>query len=764
MSDLPTPEQILEELADKTLEQIARMAPVAFDDAIAEMTRYHRFLLELSSTPSTDGRPFSFAEIQGDSWMPPHREWTGQYRRLFERAAERIPEDGHFIKSLAYTPLRLMKPSSGQILSPDVVKKIVDLEPMMMHMIEAWLTKRTLIEASEGQSAEPRLALSGSDAKAYLGILPELIGSWESLLQKAASIYGWSKNSSRTDDECWSTYSESWVFLWQHLTNTAYCLAVAVWNEDEAGADHFHEALVRWPENLRIDFDYLHQFRHRRLVYPDLLKKNWHEALAQVEPLCFRYDQSPSPNQVFSGIISGAHDDVLLLVSALLLRWSIEGKQVSDIGGRNARAVLRRERGDEMGSRSRSRVFNFSSTFLDVLRLEMAGERYSEGSYARDLDQLVNSLDNMTERRVVPGRVYSPSTLHDRDGLGLSIAAIILAAHQEGGDASLSRGVETLAEEEEFLPEGDRSLRKCLQEISRLKSVLEEKPDQIFRGLRLLTSESVPDLSIESIIETLKTVETAINSVRQKRLKDRDVDATQLERIRSAVEDALLKGPSNLPFFQDIQIYRVSNLSEASPIDREFGEIKKAYLTDPPMDDRVSNFEEFFASSIQRETGIRIWRAFDQRDRTLRTIEYGIGQEEFWRSLEPLAHQTGSSPVLLVSRASEGRVIRDLRYERADKQGNIRIEHQPEKAKYGSYIATVNGIDLYGSDFENRVAWLFSGNTLSNIQYSESDDESHCVEVNYATEDGFVGQLQLRFSEHLTWSSTPIFEIKIEES
>lgn len=764
MSELPTPEQILEELADKTLEQIARMAPVAFDDAIAEMTRYHRFLLELSASRSSDGRLFSFAEIQGDSWMPPHREWTGQYRRLFERAAERIPDDGHFINSLAYTPLRLMKSSSGKVMPPDVVKNIVNLEPMMMHMIEAWLTKRTLIEASEGQSAEPKLALSGSDAKAYSGILPGLIGSWESLLQRAASIYGWSKNSSRSDDERWSAYCESWAFLWQHLTNTAYCLAIAVWNEDEAGADHFREALVRWPENLSIDLDDFHQFRHRRLVYPDLLRKNWREVLAQVEPLCFSYDQSPSPSQVFSGIIRGAHDDVLLLATALLLHWSIEGKQVSDIGGRNARAVLRREISNEVGSRSRPKVFNFSSTFLDVLRLEMAGERFLEGSYSSNLDQLVSTLDNMTERRVVPGRVYSPSTLHDRDGLGLSIAAIIVAAHQEGGDASLSRRIEILAEEEEILPEDDQSLRKCLREISRVKSALEEQPGKVSQGLRLLASEPEPDLTIEGIIETLEAAETAINSERQKRLKDRDVDETQLERIRSAVEDALLQGPSNIPFFQDVQVSCGPNLRATPPIKRVFGDIKKAYLTNPPMDDPILNFEDFFASSIQTDTCNRIWRAFSQRDRTLRTIEHAIFHDEFWQDLEPLAKQVGICPVLLVSRSSEGRAIRDLRYGRAEKQGDLKIEYHADKAIYGSYIASVNGIDLYGADFDDGVAWLFSGNTLSNVQYSELDNENHCVEVNYATEDDIDGQLHLRFSEHLTWSSAPIFEVRVKAS
>ncbi len=53
--DLPTPGQILEELADKTAAQIDRMAPVAFDDAWREMTRYHRFLLALNASRTPMG-------------------------------------------------------------------------------------------------------------------------------------------------------------------------------------------------------------------------------------------------------------------------------------------------------------------------------------------------------------------------------------------------------------------------------------------------------------------------------------------------------------------------------------------------------------------------------------------------------------------------------------------------------------------------------------------------------------------------------------
>jgi hypothetical protein len=76
--ELTRPEEILEELADKTAAQIERLAPVAFDSAFREMTRYHRFLLALGASRTPDGTAFNFAEVAGSAWHAPHKEWIRQ--------------------------------------------------------------------------------------------------------------------------------------------------------------------------------------------------------------------------------------------------------------------------------------------------------------------------------------------------------------------------------------------------------------------------------------------------------------------------------------------------------------------------------------------------------------------------------------------------------------------------------------------------------------------------------------------------------------
>jgi hypothetical protein len=432
--DLPTREQILEELADKAAAQIERLAPVAFDAAWSEMTRYHRFLLALNASRTPDGAPFNYAEVVGDAWHAPHRDWISQYRRLFERAADRIPDDDHFIHSLAYAPSHLLPGSGDPELPPNIVKVILDLGPMMMHRVEAWVTKRTTLETPRGESASSRLTLAGSDAKAYANILPSLVGAWEGLLQRAPSIYNWREGAGLDNAGLWSAFRTSWPFLWQHLSNTAYCLAIAVWNEDETGAALFREALVRWRHALRHRLgDDNAELQRRWLLFPDLLTLDWPDASARAAPLAYEYAPAPTPEQLFASLLTAGHRDVLLLTSALLLFWTMNDKQASDIGGRTAAALLREEGRDEDNPGRGRQDVGLRSLFLDVLRFEMAGERFRDGSYAADLDQLVAMLDNMTERRVVPGRVFTPSTLHGRDQLLLPVVAILAAATPDGG-------------------------------------------------------------------------------------------------------------------------------------------------------------------------------------------------------------------------------------------------------------------------------------------------------------------------------------------
>lgn len=759
MRDLPSPDDIFEELADKTAIQIDRLAPVAFDNAFREMVRYHRFLLALNASRTPEGAAFSYAELSGDAWNSPHRQWIGQYRRLFGRAMDRLPDDDHFIRSLSYAPNRLLPGPGDPELTPNVVTGILGLVAIMVHQIEAWVTKRTTVTVLEGQAAEPRLTLAGSDAKAYANVLHDIVGAWESTLQQAPAIYAWPERGNPDAEKSWSAFRASWPFLWQHLSNTAYCLAVAVWNEDETASTLFRQSLVRWRNTLSYRLEDPADLRRRRLLFPSILNLDWREASARALKVAYDYMPAPTPGQLFASILDGVHDDAVLLTAALLLFWTIEKKQATDIGGRNASALLSGKDDDEDSPRPR-RQFGFRSLFLDLFRLELAGEHFRDGTYAAELDGLVQMLDNMTERRVVPGRIFTPSTLRDRDDLLQSFVAMLAAAAPEDGDDAFLDRVAELAREEEVLPEGDRSLRNVVRQLERLGTTLERSQPQLARGLQLLAPGRDAEAVARKLRQTVDAAKSAIEEQRLERLKARHIDPVKLERIRTAIETALLNEPSKAPFFRDVQVGRADPGEEAAWRDITFNGVPKAQLTEPPMETISSHFEEWFVSGSRELAGRYAWEAFSRRARVEVRADAGLDHESFWRWIAPLVAQIGPDPVLVLSQATEGRAMRRIMRAVPADRPPLKIERRPRADSGGSYIGTVEGVDVFAAALSPGVAWLFSAKALRSIRYAETERPGCYLAVGFELGEQMKGTLRVRVRQQFDWANTPIFEIK----
>lgn len=759
MRDLPTPEQILEELADKTAAHMDRRANVAFDGALREMTRYHRFLLALNASRTPDGASFSFAEVAGDAWNKPHRDWVKQYSRLFERAADYISDDGHYLRSLAYIPLRILPGPNDPGLSPDITNGILDLGPMMMHRLEAWVTKRTVLDTPEGESAKPRLSLSGTDARAYENLLPALVWAWESLLERAPNLYNWGERRQHADLERWDAFRESWPFLWQHLKNTAYCLAVAVWNEDEVGASLFREALVRWPQSLKFALYGDELLPSRRYLFPDVMKVEWLAASRQATPFAYEYMHPLTPDQIFSTVIRGAHDDVLLLTAGLLSFWTVNAKQTSDIGGRTAWALLNRVDDRESHTVAAPNGIRFRSLFLDMLRFEIAGNRYADASYAGELDKLVETLDRMTERRVVPGRIYIPSTSHGREDILISLTALLAAAMPETGDDSFLRSISDISEDEKVLPGGDEALRAIVRELESIQSLLKDFSDQLKHAISVLAPEIDTQKVIDQLCKTVGDARETIEDKRRERLHERPVSLAKLEQIRADVQVALLKNASNVPFFRNVEIVKSTHEDSNEIREVVFPGIDKAVMVEPTMAAPAINLYDVLQSQTLKKAGAYAWEDFKRQPRTPKSFTGDFDEERFWKEIADLADQIGPDPILLVSQSVEGRALRNLLYPAGEEPPRLKIEQRPRSEAEGSYIANIEGVDVFGVDFPAGMAWLFSGQLLRQIKYAELDNQSHYVGVAFEFQDQDRVKLKLCFSQQFVWLDEPIFEI-----
>lgn len=765
--DLPAPEQIIEELANKVAVQIDRLAPVAFDRALDELIRYHRFLLELNAAAATDGTPFSYAEV-GSGFLPrlPHLVWIGQYRRLFERAANRLGDDTYFIERLAGLPIRLLPKPGDARQPPGIISAILNLGPGLAHRLEAWVTKRAVIATVADGSSQSRLSLAGSDSKAYAGVLKRIVGQWETLLQIAPSVYGWKLEQQASHRDRWSAYGKSWYFLSNHLQNTAYMLATAVWNEDEIGVVEYCDALVRWPEVSSYQRENSGELLNRRLIYPDLLGMDWPSAVSHLKPNLPAYMEEPSPKGLFSLLIQGAHHDCVLLAAATLLSWHMESKVATDIAARTALALLRRDVADAgSGFRHRNRArFDFRSIFLDIVRIELAGERYQQGGYGSELDRLVSSLDSMSERSVVPGRIYTPSTMDDREELRGAFLAMLLAVIPLEGDDGFSQRLGRLMEDEAALPQGDRSVRSLLQTLEAFQRTIESNSPSLRRGAIGLSA----NVEFESAVAALKAIiETSLATIRahrSARLERQPVDPAKMERIRSIMDSALLTPPADIPFFRGFALSGGADAGDGDIVQFDFGWIGKGQLVEPPMESEPGNFVEALTHEVCQHASNRIWRHFASRAREKLEVSVGVDDEAFWRVMKSTSPRVGVEPVLLVSRQAEERLIRRSFVYPSRSEALVRIERKPRDevgGNYGSYVATIEGIDVYGVDFPVGTAWLFSAQCLRSVGYTAIDGRGRHVQVAFAGDDEERGVVQVRYLQSIRWANSPILEMSL---
>ena len=178
------------------------------------------------------------------------------------------------------------------------------------------------------------------------------------------------------------------------------------------------------------------------------------------------------------------------------------------------------------------------------------------------------------------------------------------------------------------------------------------------------------------------------------------------------------------------------------------------------MESPSINLLDVLAEIAIRRAGDCIWRAFCCRERVAFAAHSRPNQGEYWREISPLIRQVGQNPVLVVSESAERQPLQRLLFARPSDRPNLNIERRLDKNTYRIYIATIEGVDVYSKNLAPGSAWLFSAQALNSVKYRVLDQQLRHVEVDYQPDDTSKGSLEVRFSQHLEWADTPIFEIR----
>ncbi|QIQ86444.1 MAG: hypothetical protein G9473_06900 [Erythrobacter sp.] len=757
MRSAATPEQIMEELADRVIAQIDRRAPTGFENALDELTEYHSFLLELYATRSDSGAPLSYAELGDDTWHQPHDRWIRQYRRLFDRAAERIPDGHRFIETLCYVQGRLLGSKWGDRLSPNVIASILDMQPILMHAVEAWVTRRSILEADEHGAAK-RFKLTGSDATSLASAMHGVVGAWESHLTIVSSSYGWSKVAGMEPAELWSRYALAWPFLRQHVAHTAYSLAVAVWNGDAISANLFREALVRWPGSALIDLQRDGLAQHPWLLMPSLIEMPWAEVSARPEADGAQFLDGPFPDSTFAELVDGLRNDVVLVIASLMLAWSREEGPVGGLASDVARALVS-GRGSDL-TEAQHNGFDFDRIVRGLIRLQLVGERFEDASHGGWLDGLVRRLDTMREKAVVPGRVYSPTTMHDREQLLFGDMAMLAAFAPKELPHSVSRAIEAIADDPTLLPSDDRSLRAILAELDRYRNTIDQDIEAFSAAITAVSPEADPNDAIENFRSVVEGMRTAIQDRRLQRLRDAPVDEEAIEALRSKAEEELLKSPADVPIFDDVEVFLLDG-HEGEPGQVRINGVQKGRFVRPPMEQESLNFSEVMARHVREGAGKYVLNAFSHIPKEEIWIYAQLSNPQFWIELSDAAKAVGDRPVLVVSHQDS---IEHLGWRTLRGDGplaKLDVKSDQGSRERGRYVATIESVEVFAMNIEPGTAWLTSARLLKRLGYAPTDGGR--VSLKYEGDDGeqaISGSLVFEFSQQMEWGLEPTFIVR----
>lgn len=755
-----TPAKILEHLADTVVGCIDRSAATSFRQTLGEMSRYHRFLIEIHMSEDSQGNPMDFAEF-GDfaSFETPHMQWTRQYRRLMEKASNKIDSEPEFMRTLSHLTSSLL-PDDSSGISYGVIDTILSLAALEVVFLEKWFTRRTTGDLLDPKTFKP-LYLATPDAKVYQEVVFEFVGAWETTGRRASRIYGWRETVRSPAADRWKHLAKSMPFMLQHLRYTAYLTASAVWNGDGIAAPRYQDMMVRWLPTVRPDIRDDAFTRHKWLLLPSTLPKTW-DALAEwlsAHSSAVRID-AMEPAALFTSVLRHLYDDVVNMTVAVMLGWYMADPKTLDLAGETARKLLFGEvikdgAVEPDGSRAPRNLFR--SVLFTILRGEIG---YGDGGYGTYLNQIVSFLTQPAEQLRVHSRPYVGFGWADRGEVTIPLLVIMVATLPPAGDDGVSDELDKVAANDKLLG-NDIALRRIIQELNRLTDFLKESTQHkmIDFGAKRLSPTVDTEKNIERLLGIFAACATKIEGRREERMRTAPLDRTKLNDLREAFEQIMNSPLAWLPWLAEVVVELTDKPLAAETI--QVVQINRGELTEPVVS-QLSVFPgEYMVEAFRLGMAQFVWDATIKRKST--QIDAGpLGQKETWKLIQEQARIVGEKPVMLLShqRASEIWSWVHEQEQVPDFIGALsRDNNHPTGSGFG-YVANIDGIDVYSFNISDEMVGLFSAKALKSVSYRALDAVGHLVRPDVEdSPDPKQAWLTADMALELEWDTSPYIRI-----
>lgn len=680
-----------------------------FANQLSDVIAFHAFLYGLAQLDDED---FNYAQLGSPGSLFGRalgEEWARSYLDMIRRAIERLPDEAEFVRRVAHAPAHIYSRVAGRV-TPKALRPILLMGRSVGYRLMDWATGHRLSENLPPAAGSHAFASSRSE-EAYGQAWRELVAGWERLLQAVAN----SPNRHEQADRSWGSLKRNAENVLTHLHATTEMAARAVWLGDGVATSWTVDLMLHWRIQAERAWDTRGAYWRIRSenLTPELFVHDW----SDIEALSLSQDgDQVTAATVFGAIMHNAWRDHVVVLASLSIYWTMYA-DAAQTAKKAARMLLHGEphdRGDT-GIRDDSRLSG-DDILISSLRISGSGERFSEQSYAGQIDHLLEGLGQLGDSPWVSLRIYS-------SGGGLSFEALS-GAHAIAMMATTAGPKAINGDLRRLLTQADDEALRRRESYLRALLIAFDGLDANDQG-PLLAELTAPadapgfDARREHARKLVEQALDVLTGHRSQAIIDSKVDPGRLGAVTLAAgSEAFTTNvfPRNL-------FGKIATTAEAlSEFTLRVGGLSKGAYTNPPMAQAVTNEEEWWRNAMSSQVAAVVW--WDVVKNTEFQEVEGRTPEEFWsvvRDGSTRIREEGHDPVLVIGNVVDPEWLSDWRWPYrpggAPKPADLVITR--EESEVEGYEFTMNGTPVYRAQTDYGVAYLIPAQLLLELRYHE---------------------------------------------
>ncbi|MCC6864020.1 MAG: hypothetical protein IT544_04345 [Rhodobacteraceae bacterium] len=461
-----------------------------FTNQLHNIEEFHTFLYRLAQSPQNSVN-YAQYPINNPTLA---QSWVLAYQDMICRAVELLPIETKFINEIALIPARIYEPLAKEV-TPEALQPLLSITKIISYRLMDWAHKEHLSEIVESSRKKHAFTLS-RQKKNYTDAWCALVDGWEKMLGNIARIPD--SHEDGHEDKIWKDLERVSENIVNHLLITMQMASHAVDIGDEIAKNWTCDLILHWNIYIKRALDGPNEnwlLGSEQLTF-EMVKSDWTKVKKLLPNV---YDETPTPQMVFSVIINNTWRDHATSLAILCVHWAISNINTVETTTQAAHQILHGKPHD-LGDINPQYKGAMSSTSILISALQIT--RYNNSNF---FDTLIPKNSNKTPR--IPGRIYNAEYTFLKD-LSMAQALLMMATTSSSTEEhDALRHLLTQTKEEIILERWKNHLKELL---TKFKEIDENKYGSLL--CKLIDSDKDNSLLFEKRKENAqKLVEKYLN-------------------------------------------------------------------------------------------------------------------------------------------------------------------------------------------------------------------------------------------------------------